>query len=77
MQVMNAAVQVCWEKATRYLEIEERYVYCTQDRYVIDPQEVSAWKQTSIGSCRLIWIADGRRSTSVTRTRSVFAGFSG
>jgi len=40
--VMNAAVQVCWEKATRYLEIEEKYVYCTEERYVIDPKEAVA-----------------------------------
>jgi glutamate decarboxylase len=36
---MSAAVQVCWEKAARYLEVEEKYVYCTTDRFVIDPQE--------------------------------------
>jgi glutamate decarboxylase len=35
---MNAAVQVCWEKAARYLEVEERYWYCTPDRYSLDPQ---------------------------------------
>ena len=28
--VMNAAVQVCWEKAARYFEVEERYVYCSK-----------------------------------------------
>lgn len=39
---MNSAVQVCWEKATRYLEIEEKFVYCTADRYVIDPKEAVA-----------------------------------
>lgn len=27
--IMNSAVQVCWEKAARYFDIEERYVYCT------------------------------------------------
>ncbi|KAJ9111837.1 hypothetical protein QFC20_002424 [Naganishia adeliensis] len=37
--VMNSAVQVCWEKAARYLDIVEKYVYCTKDRYVIDPKE--------------------------------------
>lgn len=26
---MNSAVQVCWEKATRYLEIEEKFVNCS------------------------------------------------
>lgn len=29
-----------WEKAARYLDIEEKYVYCTKDRYVIDPKQV-------------------------------------
>ena len=37
--IMNSAVQVCWEKAARYFEVEEKYVYCTPDRYAIDPQE--------------------------------------
>lgn len=37
--VMNSAVQVCWEKAARYFDIEEKYVYCTPDRFVIDPKE--------------------------------------
>jgi len=39
--VMSSAVQVCWEKATRYLEVEEKFVYCTAERYVIDPQEAA------------------------------------
>jgi glutamate decarboxylase len=37
--VMSSAVQVCWEKAARYFEVEERYVYCTPERYVIDPEQ--------------------------------------
>jgi glutamate decarboxylase len=40
--VMSSAVQVCWEKAARYMELEEKYVYCTPDRYVIDPEETVA-----------------------------------
>ncbi|KAG7539635.1 hypothetical protein FFLO_03434 [Filobasidium floriforme] len=53
--VMNAAVQVCWEKATRYLEVEERYVYCTQDRYIIDPQEaVDLCDENTIGVCGIL-----------------------
>ncbi|PHH90022.1 hypothetical protein CDD83_4706 [Cordyceps sp. RAO-2017] len=35
--VMSSAVQVCWEKATRYFEIEERFVFCAPDRFVVDP----------------------------------------
>jgi glutamate decarboxylase len=37
--VMSSAVQVCWEKAARYFEVEEKYVYCTPERYIIDPEE--------------------------------------
>ncbi|PRQ71182.1 glutamate decarboxylase [Rhodotorula toruloides] len=38
--VMSSAVQVCWEKAARYLEVEEKYWYCRPGKYTIDPQEV-------------------------------------
>ncbi|GAA6041951.1 hypothetical protein JCM8097_000238 [Rhodosporidiobolus ruineniae] len=38
--VMNSAVQVCWEKAARYLEVEEKYWYCRPGQYVADPQEL-------------------------------------
>lgn len=37
--IMNSAVQVCWEKACRYMSIEERYVYCTSERFVLQPEE--------------------------------------
>ena len=53
--VMNSAVQVCWEKAARYFDIEERYVYCTEDRYVIDPkQAVDLIDENTIGICAII-----------------------
>ncbi|MCJ1248230.1 hypothetical protein MMC30_005447 [Trapelia coarctata] len=53
--VMNAAVQVCWEKAARYFEIEEKYVYCTEDRYVIDPEEaVNLIDENTIGICTIL-----------------------
>lgn len=53
--VMNSAVQVCWEKAARYFEVEERYVFCTEDRYVIDPAEaVSLVDENTIGICAII-----------------------
>ncbi|KAL9084639.1 MAG: hypothetical protein Q9159_005120 [Coniocarpon cinnabarinum] len=53
--VMNAAVQVCWEKAARYFDIEEKYVYCTPDRYVIDPKEaVDLVDENTIGICAII-----------------------
>jgi glutamate decarboxylase len=40
--IMSSAVQVCWEKAARYFEVEEKYVYCTETRYTIDPDEAVA-----------------------------------
>lgn len=53
--VMNSAVQVCWEKAARYFDIEEKYVYCTKDRYVIDPMEaVDLVDENTIGICAIL-----------------------
>lgn len=37
--IMSSAVQVVWEKAMKYFEVEEKYVYCTRTRYVVDPKE--------------------------------------
>ncbi|PNY26669.1 Glutamate decarboxylase [Tolypocladium capitatum] len=52
--IMSSAVQVCWEKATRYFEIDEKLVYCTPERFVIDPDEmVSLVDENTIG-CVLI-----------------------
>ena len=53
--VMNSAVQVCWEKAARYFDIEEKYVFCTEDRYVIDPEEaVNLVDENTIGICAIL-----------------------
>ena len=53
--VMNSAVQVCWEKAARYFDVEEKYVYCTPDRYVIDPEEaVNLVDENTIGICAIL-----------------------
>ncbi|RMZ84400.1 hypothetical protein DV738_g751, partial [Chaetothyriales sp. CBS 135597] len=53
--VMNSAVQVCWEKAARYFDVEEKYVYCTDTRYVIDPEEaVSLVDENTIGICSIL-----------------------
>jgi glutamate decarboxylase len=50
--IMNSAVQVCWEKACRYFDVEERYVFCTTERYVIDPKEcVDLCDENTIGIC--------------------------
>jgi glutamate decarboxylase len=53
--IMNSAVQVVWEKAARYFEVEERYVYCTKDRYVIDPKEaIDLIDENTIGICTIL-----------------------
>lgn len=53
--IMNAAVQVCWEKAARYFDVEEKFVYCTKDRYVIDPKEaVDLVDENTIGICSIL-----------------------
>lgn len=53
--IMNSAVQVCWEKAARYFDVEEKYVYCTKDRYVIDPVEaVNLVDENTIGICAIL-----------------------
>lgn len=53
--IMNSAVQVCWEKAARYFDIEERYSYCTNDRYVIDPEEaISLIDENTIGIAAIL-----------------------
>lgn len=53
--VMSSAVQVCWEKAARYFEIEEKFVYCTTERYVIDPEEaVNLVDENTIGICAIL-----------------------
>lgn len=53
--IMSSAVQVCWEKATRYFEIDEKLVYCTEDRYVIDPKQVvDLVDENTIGICAIL-----------------------
>jgi len=53
--VMSSAVQVCWEKACRYFEVEEKYVYCTPDRFVLDPDEaVGLVDENTIGICAIL-----------------------
>lgn len=53
--VMSSAVQVCWEKAARYFEIDEKLVYCTPDRFVLDPDEtVDLCDENTIGICAIL-----------------------
>lgn len=53
--VMSSAVQVCWEKAVRYFEVEEKFIYVTDKRYVMDPKEaVDACDENTIGICAIL-----------------------
>ncbi|CAG8545840.1 17971_t:CDS:10 [Cetraspora pellucida] len=53
--VMAASVQVCWEKATRYFEIEEKFVYLTEDTYILHPEKaVELVDENTIGVCVLL-----------------------
>ncbi|KAJ5503845.1 Pyridoxal phosphate-dependent transferase major region subdomain 1 [Penicillium fimorum] len=53
--VMSSAVQVCWEKAARYFDIEEKYVFCSNTRFVIDPkQAVDLVDENTIGICAIL-----------------------
>ncbi|MCJ1308724.1 hypothetical protein MMC25_002378 [Agyrium rufum] len=55
--IMSSAVQVCWEKAARYFEIEEKYVNVTEDRYVIDPEQaVDLVDENTIGICTILGV---------------------
>lgn len=41
--------------AARYLDVEERYIYVTQDRFVVDPEEtVNAVDENTIGMCLIL-----------------------
>jgi len=58
--IMSSAVQVCWEKAARYFEVEEKYVYVTKDRYVIDPEQaVDLCDENTIGICGILGVTYG------------------
>ncbi|KAJ5823681.1 Pyridoxal phosphate-dependent transferase major region subdomain 1 [Penicillium robsamsonii] len=53
--VMSSAVQVCWEKAARYFDVEEKYVFCSDTRFVIDPkQAVDLVDENTIGICAIL-----------------------
>ncbi|RHZ49337.1 hypothetical protein Glove_522g15 [Diversispora epigaea] len=53
--VMSASVQVCWEKATRYLEVEEKLVFLQEGDYILDPQKaVDLVDENTIGVCVIL-----------------------
>ncbi|KAJ3169223.1 hypothetical protein HDU88_001020 [Geranomyces variabilis] len=53
--VMGANVQVCWEKAARYMEIEARYVNCDEEHLFLNPEKaVELVDENTIGVCAIL-----------------------
>ncbi len=53
--IMSSAVQVCWKKAARYFDVEEKYVHCTKERYTIDAYEaVELVDENTVGICSIM-----------------------
>jgi len=53
--VMGANVQVCWEKAARYLDVEERYTYSDNETLILKPEEaVDLVDENTIGICVIL-----------------------
>ncbi|KAF6005496.1 hypothetical protein F1559_005100 [Cyanidiococcus yangmingshanensis] len=53
--VMGAEVQVCWEKATAYFDVEARYVPLHDDVYVMDPEQaIAQCDENTIGICGIL-----------------------
>ncbi|RIB06045.1 glutamate decarboxylase-like protein [Gigaspora rosea] len=53
--IMAASVQICLEKAARYFEIEEKFVYLTENTYVLQPEKaVELVDENTIGICLLL-----------------------
>jgi len=53
--VMGANVQVCWEKAARYLDVEERYTFSDEKTLILKPEEaVDLVDENTIGICVIL-----------------------
>jgi glutamate decarboxylase len=50
--IMSSSVQIYWMMAAQALEVEEKYAYCTESRFVADPAEtISLIDENTIGIC--------------------------
>lgn len=53
--VMGYEVQVCWEKFTRYFDVEEKFVHLTTDCFVMTPEKmIEAIDENTIGVCAIL-----------------------
>ncbi|KAK9833735.1 hypothetical protein WJX74_004401 [Apatococcus lobatus] len=53
--IMGYNVQVCWEKFTRYFDVEEKFVEMEEDCYVLTPEKAIALvDENTIGICAIL-----------------------
>jgi glutamate decarboxylase len=53
--IMSTGVQLCWKKASKYFDLEEKLVPCTETRYVIDPiRAVDLVDENTVGICVIL-----------------------
>jgi glutamate decarboxylase len=53
--IMSSVVQVCWQKAARYFDVDIQYVNCSEDRFVLDPtMAVGLVNEQTIGICCIL-----------------------
>ncbi|KAJ6100471.1 hypothetical protein N7499_000101 [Penicillium canescens] len=53
--IMSTGVQLCWKKASKYFDLDEKLVPCTETRYVIDPtQAVDLVDENTVGICVIL-----------------------
>ncbi|KAK9828574.1 hypothetical protein WJX72_000821 [[Myrmecia] bisecta] len=53
--VMGYNVQVCWEKFTRYFDVEERFVDLEEDCFVLTPEKaIKLVDENTIGICAIL-----------------------
>ena len=56
--ILSSVVQVCWEKAARYFDVDIQYVRCSEDRFVLDPSvSVDLVNDRTIGICCILSVA--------------------
>ena len=53
--IMSSSVQICWTKAASFFDIEERHVFCSSDRFDMDPNKaIGLVDENTIGICSIL-----------------------
>ena len=74
--VMGAEVQVCWEKAMMYFDVEPKYVPLHDDVYVMEPERaLELCDENTIGVCGILGTTyTGEFEASAVGGRAITAG---